>query len=119
MTRIVSWFSCGAASAVATKLALQSDWRSKADEFVIAYVFVRFARIAAEKARDGQPAIAFDVAKAFDEVQDKRSPKIVIGGVAQPPQTPPPVRAEFIEVFEGIAPKDQNTALEVLRAGVA
>lgn len=37
MTRIVSWFSCGAASAVATKLALQSDWRSKADEFVIAY----------------------------------------------------------------------------------
>jgi len=37
MTRIVSWFSCGAASALATKLALQSDWRDKADEFVIAY----------------------------------------------------------------------------------
>lgn len=37
MTRIVSWFSCGAASAVATKLALESNWRERADEFVIAY----------------------------------------------------------------------------------
>lgn len=37
MARIVSWFSCGAASATATYLALRSDWRSKADEFVIAY----------------------------------------------------------------------------------
>lgn len=41
MTRIVSWFSCGAASAVATKIALMSNWRDKADEFVIAYCDTR------------------------------------------------------------------------------
>lgn len=38
MSRVVSYFSCGAASAVATKLALQSNsWREHADELVIVY----------------------------------------------------------------------------------
>lgn len=37
MVRIVSWFSCGEASAVATKLALNSNWRAYANEFIIAY----------------------------------------------------------------------------------
>lgn len=37
MTRIVSWFSCGAASAAATKLALSTNWQDYVDEFVIAY----------------------------------------------------------------------------------
>jgi len=38
MSRVVSYFSCGAASAAITKLALQSNmWREVADEFVIVY----------------------------------------------------------------------------------
>lgn len=38
MARIVSWFSCGAASAVATKLALQANYRPNgATEVVVAY----------------------------------------------------------------------------------
>lgn len=37
MSRVVSWFSCGAASAAATKLALTSPWPDGATEFVIAY----------------------------------------------------------------------------------
>lgn len=37
MTRVVSWFSCGAASAVATKRALEAEWPHGATEFVIAY----------------------------------------------------------------------------------
>lgn len=42
MVRAVSWFSCGAASAVATKLALESsDLRSQVDEIVIAYCEIK------------------------------------------------------------------------------
>lgn len=39
MTRIVSWFSCGAASAVATRLAL--DANDGRDEFIIGYCEVK------------------------------------------------------------------------------
>lgn len=40
--RAVSWFSCGAASAVATKLALESNaLRSQVDEVVIAYCEIK------------------------------------------------------------------------------
>ncbi|QKK18882.1 hypothetical protein [Rhizobium indicum] len=39
------------------------------------YVFVKFCRLAAEMARDGQPIVSFDYSKAFDEVRDKRPPK--------------------------------------------
>lgn len=42
MVRAVSWFSCGAASAVATKLALESNQlRNQIDEFVIAYCEIK------------------------------------------------------------------------------
>lgn len=42
MVRAVSWFSCGAASAVATKLALQSNsLKSQVDEIVIAYCEIK------------------------------------------------------------------------------
>lgn len=38
MSRVVSWFSCGAASAVATKLALQANYLPNgASEVVVAY----------------------------------------------------------------------------------
>jgi hypothetical protein len=113
LAKSVSWSSFRTGSA---EVSLSKYTYSRQN--IGAYVFARFARIAAEKSRDGQPIIAFDVAKALDEVQDKRPPKIAIGGVTQPSQTLPPARAEFNEVFEGIAIKDKNTALEVLRAGV-
>lgn len=84
-----------------------------------AYVFTRFARIAAEKSGDGRPVIAFDIAKAFDEVEDKRLPKIVIAETTPALEARPRARADFFKVFEGVAIKHRNTALEVLRTGVA
>lgn len=85
------------------------------------YVFVRFARIAAEMSRDGNPIISFDYARAFDEVRDKRLPKIVISGSAFQKDTdsPAPIRIDFAEVFEGIGTKDQKAAKDVLSVGVA
>lgn len=85
------------------------------------YVFVRFARIAAEMSRDGNSIISFDYARAFDEVRDKRLPKIVISGSGLQKETdsPAPVRIEFAEVFEGIGAKDQKAAKDVLSVGVA
>ena len=85
------------------------------------YVFVRFARIAAEKSREGNPIIVFDYGRAFEEVKDKRLPKIVIGGPG--PQTdsdaPATVRIEFSEIFDGVSLSDQKAAREVLTIGVA
>lgn len=85
------------------------------------YVFVRFARIAAEMARDGNPIISFDYARAFDEVRDKRSPKIVIGesGFPKLADLTPAVRLEFTEIFDGINIKDQKAARDVLVVGVS
>ena len=39
--RIVCWFSCGAASAVATKIALAERERERESELVIAYTEVK------------------------------------------------------------------------------
>ncbi|PDS66160.1 hypothetical protein CO653_10320 [Rhizobium anhuiense] len=84
------------------------------------YVFVRFARIAAEMARDGHPVVSFDYSRAFDEVRDKRSPKIVIAASSFEKLTEPalPARLEFNEIFEGISVKDQKAARDVLTVGV-
>lgn len=85
------------------------------------YVFVRFARIAAETTRDGHPIVSFDYARAFEEVRDKRSPKIVIAasGIEKLADPAPPARLEFAEIFQGINIKDQKAAREVLTVGVA
>ncbi len=85
------------------------------------YVFVRFARIAAEMTRDGQPIVSFDYARAFEEVRDKRSPKIVIAAssLEKLADSSPPARFEFAEIFDGINMKDQKAARDVLTAGVA
>ncbi|NEK15042.1 NACHT domain-containing NTPase [Rhizobium leguminosarum] len=83
------------------------------------YVFVRFARIAAERSRDGKPVVTFDIARAYDEVKDKRPPKIDIEGNLQGlPELIQP-RIEFAEVFGGIGLKEQKAALDVLSVGVA
>ena len=85
------------------------------------YVFVRFARIAAEMTRDGQPIVSFDYVRAFEEVRDKRSPKIVIAAssLEKLADSSPPARFEFAEIFDGINMKDQKAARDVLTAGVA
>jgi len=84
------------------------------------YVFVKFSRIAAEMARDGQPLVSFDYAKAFDEVRDKRSPKIIIGEAAYPKlaDASQPVRIDFAEIFDGISASNQRAARDVLVVGV-
>jgi hypothetical protein len=84
------------------------------------YVFVRFARIAAEMARDGHPIVSFDYSRAFEEVRDKRSPKIVLSASSFEKLTDPapPARLEFTEIFEGINIKDQKAARDVLTVGV-
>ncbi|MFC5760460.1 NACHT domain-containing protein [Rhizobium sp. GCM10022189] len=84
------------------------------------YVFVKFSRIAAEMARDGQLLVSFDYAKAFDEVRDKRSPKIVISEDAylKSSGATPSARIEWAEIFDEIGTRDQNVARDVLAVGV-
>ncbi|MBB2749780.1 UNVERIFIED_ORG: hypothetical protein GGI57_000446 [Rhizobium aethiopicum] len=84
------------------------------------YVFVKFCRIAAEMARDSQPILSFDYAKAFDEVRDKRPPKIVLSEAAYPKSADvtPPARVDFAEIFDGINVRDQKAARDVMVVGV-
>ncbi|WP_168255349.1 hypothetical protein [Rhizobium leguminosarum] len=114
-----------------TILAKAVDWagfRAKVNDATITkytytrkdmgeYIFVRFVRIAAEMARSGQPLVSFDISKAFDEMHDKRAPKIAIGGLMALP-THGPLRFEFTEVMRDVSQRDMAVALEVLRAGV-
>jgi len=85
------------------------------------YVFVRFARIAAERSRDGNPVVSFDYVRAFEEIKDKRSPKIAIStsNFVILPEANPPARFEFAEIFDGVGAKEQRAAFDVLTVGVA
>lgn len=116
LAKIVSW-PTRAGTASGMNMTKYSFSRQNIGE----YVFVRFARIAAEKSRDGNPIISFDYTRAFDEIRDKRAPKIVVAGSGfqNGNDAPAAVRFEFGEVFEGFSAKDQKSALAVLTVGVA
>jgi hypothetical protein len=84
------------------------------------YIFVKFCRIAAEMARDGNAIVSFDYAKAFDEVRDKRSPKLIISDADYPKSEDviAPARVEFSEIFDGLSAKEQKAARDVMVVGV-
>ncbi|MGO7661636.1 hypothetical protein ACC697_04060 [Rhizobium ruizarguesonis] len=64
--------------------------------------------------------MSFDYSKAFDEVRDKRFPKIVVSEAAYPKSADvtPPARIDFAEIFAGVNIRDQKAARDVMVVGV-
>jgi hypothetical protein len=84
-------------------------------ENIFEYGFLRSARMAAERDRDGSPVLLVDFESLFNDLYTTRPPRIVVSG-SEPgaTRTTSSLRFNFNKLAVGLSDRDQITATQVL-----